>query len=43
MGLANVQKIIETLGGTIWVESEYKIGKTFYLKISLDSSFREVL
>ena len=29
MGLAIVKKIIDTLGGKIWLESEYGIGSTF--------------
>ena len=37
VGLTNVKKIIETHGGKIWVESEYKKGTTFYLEIPLKS------
>ncbi|MBC7650927.1 MAG: hypothetical protein H7101_04175, partial [Deinococcales bacterium] len=33
MGLAVTKKIIDTLGGSIWVESEENIGSTFYFTI----------
>ncbi|MFX0174236.1 MAG: ATP-binding protein [Candidatus Hodarchaeota archaeon] len=35
MGLANVKKIIETHGGSIWLESEEGKGTIFYFDISL--------
>ncbi|WP_114751011.1 sensor histidine kinase [Pleomorphovibrio marinus] len=33
IGLSIVKKLIETMGGTIWVESELGKGSTFYFKI----------
>ncbi len=33
MGLAIVKKIIDTLGGKIWLESEYGIGSTFFFTL----------
>lgn len=35
VGLANVKKIIETHGGSIWVESEYGKGTTIYFEIPI--------
>jgi signal transduction histidine kinase len=35
IGLPNVKKIIENLGGTMWVESKEQIGTIFFLKIPL--------
>ncbi|MFX0051752.1 MAG: ATP-binding protein [Candidatus Hermodarchaeota archaeon] len=35
IGLAHVKKIIETHGGSIWMESEEKVGTTMFFKLPL--------
>ncbi|MFX0172610.1 MAG: ATP-binding protein [Candidatus Hodarchaeota archaeon] len=35
IGLAHVKKIVETHGGSIWMESEERVGTTMFFKLPL--------
>ncbi|HZX74479.1 MAG TPA: ATP-binding protein, partial [Cyclobacteriaceae bacterium] len=38
LGLYIVKEALQKLGGTIWVESEFKIGSTFTISIPLSNT-----